>query len=72
MIKPTRNFDDMMDCIHADEKWFYLKKIQESLYLLPGEEPPQCWTKSKQHMIKVMFLLLLLDQVQGSHNQEVI
>lgn len=46
----------MEDIIHIDEKWFYLTKKSENYYLLVDEEEPQRTCKSKNFVLKVMFL----------------
>ena len=52
---PTK-FLDMMDCIHMDEKWFFLSQKKERYLLLPEEKNPKRCIKSKSHITKVMFL----------------
>ena len=52
---PTK-FLDMMDCIHVDEKWFFLSQQKEIYLLLPEEKNPKRCVKSKSHITKVMFL----------------
>ena len=52
---PTK-FLDMMDCIHIDEKWFFLSRQKERYLLLPEEKNPKRCIKSKSHITKVMFL----------------
>ena len=47
---------DMENTIHIDEKWFYLTKKSETYYLLPDEEEPHRTCKSKNFVLKVMFL----------------
>ena len=49
-------FCDMMDCIHLDEKWFFLSRQKERYLLLPEEKNPKQCVKSKLHITKVMFL----------------
>ena len=46
----------MMDCIHVDEKWFFLSQQRERYLLLPEEKNPKRCVKSKSHITKVMFL----------------
>ncbi|ETV88712.1 hypothetical protein H257_00231 [Aphanomyces astaci] len=45
-------FDDMMQCVHVDEKWFYATRVKRSYYLAPGEEPPHRTCKSKRFITK--------------------
>ena len=52
---PTK-FLDMMDCIHMDEKWFFLSWQKERYLLLPEEKNPKRCVKSISHITKVMFL----------------
>ena len=40
-------FLDMMDCIHMDEKWFFLSWQKERYLLLPEEKNPKLCIKSK-------------------------
>ncbi|KAE8973997.1 hypothetical protein PF005_g26101 [Phytophthora fragariae] len=55
-------FDPMFDVVHIDEKWFYVKKIGQRVYVLTGkdgtplEEAPVQYVQSKRHIKKVMFL----------------
>ena len=52
---PTK-FLNMMDCIHVDEKWFFLSWQRERYLLLPEEKNPKWCIKSKSHITKAMFL----------------
>ena len=52
-------FLGMMDCIHVDEKWFFLSWQKERYLLLPEEKNPKRCIKSKSHITKVMFLCAL-------------
>ena len=49
-------FNEMMDVIHVDEKWFYMTQNSRKYYLGPDEEEPHRTTKSKRFPTKVMFL----------------
>ena len=49
-------FLNMMDCIHVDEKWFFLSWQRERYLLLPEEKNLKQCVKSKSHITKVMFL----------------
>jgi hypothetical protein len=49
-------FNDQMDRVHVDEKWFWLCKEGEKYLLLDGEMPPKRYVKHKSHIEKVMFL----------------
>jgi hypothetical protein len=49
-------FQDMMDRIHIDEKWFYITKANRTYYLAPDEAEPHRTCKSKKYITKVMFM----------------
>ncbi|KUF78922.1 hypothetical protein AM588_10000086 [Phytophthora nicotianae] len=55
-------FAPMYDTVHVDEKWFYVKKIGQKVYLLTGQDGTPCedapvqFVQSKRHILKVMFL----------------
>jgi hypothetical protein len=49
-------FQDHMDRVHVDEKWFWLCKDGEKYILLDDEPTPQRSTKHKNYIEKVMFL----------------
>ncbi|KAG7346706.1 hypothetical protein IV203_005775 [Nitzschia inconspicua] len=49
-------FKPMMDVVHVDEKWFYMKKVNRTYFLADGEEEPHRTCKSKRFIEKVMFL----------------
>lgn len=52
----------MYDVVHIDEKWFYVKRVGEKVYVItdkdgkPAETPPVQFVKSKRFIMKVMFL----------------
>ncbi|ETW01006.1 hypothetical protein H310_06642 [Aphanomyces invadans] len=46
-------FDDMMQSVHIDEKWFYATRVKRSYYLAPGVEPPHRTCKSKRFITKL-------------------
>ncbi|ETN19672.1 hypothetical protein PPTG_04906 [Phytophthora nicotianae INRA-310] len=46
----------MMDFVHLDEKWFFLKKDKQRFYLGENEDVPHITVKNKNYIIKVMFL----------------
>ena len=59
MLIPGTNppkFQEMLDCVHVDEKWFYLTKTKANYYLCPYEPEPLRTCKSKRFIEKVMFL----------------
>ena len=49
-------YQDMHDCIHLDEKWFFLTREKELYLLLSDEKNPKHCIKHKSHITKVMFL----------------
>ncbi|KAK1944846.1 hypothetical protein P3T76_003379 [Phytophthora citrophthora] len=50
------SFNSMLDYVHLDEKWFYLKKVKQRFYLGEHEEVPHLTVKNKNYIVKVMFL----------------
>ena len=52
----SKMFNEMMDVVHVDEKWFYMTQNTRRYYLAPDEEEPHRTTKSKRYSTKVMFL----------------
>lgn len=65
----TMAFHDMYDCIHIDEKWFYLATNSRRCYLASDELPPLRAARSKRFVMKVMFLVVVArpryDKVRG-------
>ncbi|KAF0748044.1 hypothetical protein AaE_007495 [Aphanomyces astaci] len=51
-----RQWHDMLDCVHIDEKWFYITQVNRRFYLWHDEPTPQRKAQSKRHITKVMFL----------------
>lgn len=49
-------FKGAYDCVHLDEKWFFLSEENQRLYLVLGEDRPHRTVAHKSHIIKVMFL----------------
>ncbi|KAF0700474.1 Aste57867_9003 [Aphanomyces stellatus] len=49
-------FDDLMDYVHVDEKWFFMTRVKKTYYLTPGEKAPHLTCKSKRYIKKAMFL----------------
>jgi hypothetical protein len=49
-------YNDQMDKVHVDEKWFHLIRDGEKYILCDDEEPPKRHTKHKSYIGKVMFL----------------
>ena len=58
MLNPDNQseFQDMMDQVHIDEKWFYITEQTACFLLAPGEEPPHRTAKSKWFITKVIFM----------------
>ncbi|XP_071053572.1 uncharacterized protein [Onthophagus taurus] len=54
--EPSLYFQEMLEFVHIDEKWFYITKTKINCYLLPEEETPNRTCKSKTFLTKVMFL----------------
>lgn len=52
----SNEFKETLDYIHVDEKWFYLTKVKTNFYVAPDEEIPVRSCRSKNFLIKVMFL----------------
>lgn len=50
------SFQDSMNTIHIDEKWFYISENKANFYLAADEDPPLRTVKSKRFMTKVMFI----------------
>lgn len=51
------DFPDFDHWVHVDEKWFYLVKDGERIYVLPEEAPPGApRVQNKRFITKVMFL----------------
>ncbi|CAN0492719.1 unnamed protein product, partial [Discosporangium mesarthrocarpum] len=49
--------DDMYDCVHMDEKWFYVMKDGRGIYLHPEEDAPKPpRAQNKRFITRVMFL----------------
>ncbi|KAH9139235.1 hypothetical protein AeRB84_016490 [Aphanomyces euteiches] len=46
----------MLDCVHVDEKWFYVTQVKEKVYVYDDEVLAARSTKSKSFITKVLFL----------------
>ena len=55
-VKPNFQFDKMYEYVHIDEKWFYLTKIKNKYFLVPGEDIPNRQVCNKRFITKVMFM----------------
>lgn len=49
----------MFDCIHVDEKWFYVMKTASKFYLAACEAEPHRTYKNKSFITKVIFLAVV-------------
>lgn len=50
-------FLDMLDCVHVDESWFWVRETCQKLTVLPDTDlPPVPTVQHKKHITKVMFL----------------
>ena len=47
-------YQDIHDCIHLDEKWFFLTREKEQYLLLLDKKNPKCCVKHKSHITKVL------------------
>ncbi|OWY97789.1 Transposon protein [Phytophthora megakarya] len=47
------------DVVHLDEKYFYEDVDRHSYLLFPDEEPPQRHSRSKRHVSKTIFLIVV-------------
>nr|XP_022900902.1 uncharacterized protein LOC111413988 [Onthophagus taurus] len=54
--EPSLYFQEMLEFVHINEKWFYITKTKTNCYLLPEEETPHRTCKSKRFLTKIMFL----------------
>jgi len=55
-IRENGLFNDMLDRVHVDEKWFYCDSMTKRVFLADDEREPYRATKHKSHIEKVMFL----------------
>ena len=55
-IKDNGMFNDMLNYMHIDKKWFFLIANGDQYYLTPKEDLPFGFFKHKKHSIKVMCL----------------
>lgn len=56
LTTPCPFFKKMDNVVHIDEKWFYMTRISNNYYLLPGEPRPLRTVQNKNSIGKVMFL----------------
>ncbi|KAF0709244.1 hypothetical protein AaE_012926, partial [Aphanomyces astaci] len=55
-VQHDMEFDELLDYVHIEEKWFYITKTTRRYYLVPGEREPERKCKNKRFVTKVMFL----------------
>ncbi|XP_057811565.1 uncharacterized protein LOC131025793 [Salvia miltiorrhiza] len=55
----------MHNIVHVDEKWFYMTKDSHRFYLTQEEIEPHRSCKSKNHIIKVMFMCAVFSHSQS-------
>jgi hypothetical protein len=58
-VEDPSKYQDMMDVIHLDEKWFYVSRENEKFLLSEDEPEPYRTAAHKSHIKKVMFLCAL-------------
>jgi hypothetical protein len=51
-----RQYNDYMDVIFLDEKWFCITKVSDCYILTPTKAPPERTIQHKSHITKVIFL----------------
>lgn len=49
-------YNDMYNCVHVDEKWFYMQEDNTCFLVAPDEKLPYRVTRHKGYIKKVMFL----------------
>lgn len=52
----NKNYENMYDRVHVDEKWFYMTYDGECYILAHDEEPPKRATRHKGYITKIMFI----------------
>ena len=55
-VNTNGQFHDMFDYIKIDEKWFNMTKVKKTYYLVVHKEPLERAVKSKNFILKVMFM----------------
>jgi hypothetical protein len=58
-LMDTERYQDLMDIVHLDEKWFYVSRDNEKFILTDDEPEPNRTVAHKSHIKKVMFLCAL-------------
>ncbi|XP_021775169.1 uncharacterized protein LOC110739022 [Chenopodium quinoa] len=62
-------FEDMQQCIHIDEKWFFINPETRTFYLLPAEDNPYRAQQSKRFKIKAMFMGMIGKPLYDANKQ---
>lgn len=57
----------MINYVHIDEKWFYLKKDKQNYYLLPDRKQTHRYVKSKCFIPKVILLCAMPRPRHGNY-----
>ncbi|ETW07480.1 hypothetical protein H310_01989 [Aphanomyces invadans] len=55
-VRPDMQFNDLLNYVHIDEKWFYLTKTIRTYCFVPGESEAERKCMNKRFLTKVMFL----------------
>ncbi|XP_042056416.1 uncharacterized protein LOC121801003 [Salvia splendens] len=61
----------MHNTVHIDKKWFYMTKASDRYYLLPDEDEPYRFCKSKRFITKVMFMCAVSRPQFGTDGQTI-
>jgi hypothetical protein len=51
-----RSYNDFLNSVHVDEKWFFLNEEELKMWIAPGKAAPKCRVKHKSHILKVIVL----------------
>ena len=62
-------FQDFLNFVHLDEKWFYICKNGQKYYLHDDEDVPTRKVQHKSHITKVMFLAVVARPRFDPHRQ---
>lgn len=55
-LQTNPTYDGMFNCVHIDEKWFYMTRSSQKYYILPCESVSHRTCKSKKFITKIMFM----------------
>ncbi|CEG36307.1 uncharacterized protein PHALS_02214 [Plasmopara halstedii] len=71
MLDPVQAplFQDMMNTVHIDKKWFYITKTNAKYYRALGKQAPHRTYQSKRFITKVMFLAAVARPRFDSYHQ---